>query len=728
MTEPVFVEQQTLRSEQHGVGGTGAKPIAQKLSGFGVGRTSMQSGQRDQCVDHFHGVEVADPCRWLEDASSPDVRAWTERQRLIFRSYVDAIPDRSRISSRVEELLCVDTHELPWHVGSKLFYLKRSAYQEQACLTMSEGGIETVLIDPNNRQGSAQTVQILQVSDDGNLLAYGEKTGGEDTCTVGFFDVAKRERLPWRLSRGFHSGLAFAPGGNEVFHAHERIDDERGVHCAVYKLNLLTGEEEEIFFAGKESRLRLRIIPGYDSGWLLYSAHSPESGAHVYLHNATDSAPSRQIYHPDFGEFSFLRVGSRCWAMNRRPDGPRQIISFDACRPEPEYWDVILLDVSDEAANCSIWQDHICVTVTASAGTVTHVYSLTGEKTDEINYPQGGTVGIFAQRTPAQSGIYYRYSSFSTPPTICRYDLDRRLHSTLFTRVVPDSPTHIETHQDYFQSADGTHVPITIAWDPTSDPPSPGPTILTAYGGFGGKLTPENSPFYTFLFQQGFRVAFASVRGGSELGADWYEAGRQRNKPNSVMDFIAAAEWLITNNHTTSAQLAFIGGSSSGLIVAAAMMKRPDLCRVVICMLALLDMIRYHKFDRTYRWIPEYGCADDPEDFKVLLSYSPYHAIRNNVTYPSVLFVTGEADDRINPLHIRKTTHLLQLENGGPNPVLADISPLRGHSLSLPLTDRIRALTDKLAFLCGELGAEVRHKRRPGSDEMRSTPLGGYPV
>jgi prolyl oligopeptidase len=408
--------------------------------------------------------------------------------------------------------------------------------------------------------------------------------------------------------------------------------------------------------------------------------------------------------------FAPLRVGSRCWALISRDGSKKQIVTFDARHPEPRHWEPILSDLPTTMNQCTIWDEAICITSSTGDTHMTAVYDLTGKKVDDISYPLDGTVQIYPRRGSPQKGIYYKYSSFVCPPVIRQYDLESRCHRAVSTENVPFIPKAVETHRTTYRSGDETRVPICVAWDPAKVSCGPGPLIFTAYGGFGVKITPAYSTFVTFLLEQGFRFAFANVRGGAELGPAWYEAGRRHNKPQTISDFIAGADWLIAKGFTTSNQMATFGGSNGGLLVAAAMVRRPDLFRATLCIAAILDMLRYHEFDLTYRWIDEYGSSDDPDDFAVLRSYSPYHAIQQGRDYPSVLFVTGEADNRCNPLHTRKMVARLQAESSGRNPVLADISPIRGHSPTLPLHIRVDALTDRLAFICNELGVRVHNK------------------
>jgi prolyl oligopeptidase len=522
----------------------------------------MFSDQTEQVVDYYHGVPIADPFRWLEDGNSPEVRAWTDRQNATFRAYMDALPNRAQIRARVDEMLSVDQMESPWQVKERLFYMKRTARQQQPCLMMSEDDREVTLVDPNTDGNDTRTLHLLQVSGDGKKVALGEKIGGEDTCSVQFLDVDSREVLPAKISRGFHRGIAFGIDGSYAYHAHERLTSSRPHYRAVFRLDLLTGQETEIYFAGEGPHIRARVIPGWTDDSMAYLVREPGQFTNLYLHNPlTDSAP-RLINDSKTPKFGFLRIGAKCYALACRDGGERQIVTFDAATPEVEHWEVILSQIPESLTECTIWQNLICVTTPLDQGYVTTVYDLNGNLHDQIRYPEGGTLRFHPRRGPGQVGIYYHYSSFDCPPTLMRYDLEAKCHRTVFTEDIPFMSKRVETKQTTYRSTDGTEVPICIAWDPDYVLPSPGPLILTAYGGFGARVTPAFSTFITFMLQQGFRFAFANIRGGSELGDAWHSGGRRRNKPQTISDFIAGAEWLCNAGWTTPEQQASFGACS----------------------------------------------------------------------------------------------------------------------------------------------------------------------
>jgi prolyl oligopeptidase len=664
----------------------------------------MTNAVLNSVVDVYYGVPIEDPFRWLEDAGSFEVHAWTQQQRAIFRDYMDASEKRPLILRRVEEMLMVDTVDVPWQIGPKIFYMRRLGNQQQPCLVVSEAGVDKVLLDPNDAGGNhMRSLHILQVSNDGRVLALGEKSGGEDSCRIVFLDAETRRLQPVTIPQGFHRGIAFGNGNRHVFHAHERLQD-RTADRVVYKLDLLTGEELEIFNAGDGPLLRVSVLPGTDMNWVGYRVQDKGKPDTLYLHNEASGNPPRRINGPEHKGFRLIRVGARCWATMPNANGTLQVLSFDPHHPEPERWDVVLSEAPQNMNDCIIWGEFICITCVEGKRHFTRVYNFEGKEVDEVEYPEGGTLLIYPRKNPVQEGIYYSFSSFGCPPIVKKYNLLERKHNLFAVQRVPGLSNRIEMRDSVYPSVNGQQIPICIAWDPERVLSVPAPLILTAYGGFGAKLTPAYSTFVSLLMQLGLRFAFANVRGGGEFGADWYEAGRRRNKPTAISDFVCAAEWLVSEQLTTAPQLGAFGGCAGGLLVAAAVNRRPELFRAVLLMSALMDMLRYHLFDRTVRWIEgEYGSVDVKEDFEVLRTYSPYHGILRGASYPAILLASGETDERCNPLHIRKMAARLHADTACSNPVLVDINPHRGHSPHMPLSVRAETLADRITFFCDQL-------------------------
>ena len=336
-----------------------------------------------------------------------------------------------------------------------------------------------------------------------------------------------------------------------------------------------------------------------------------------------------------------------------------------------------------------------------------------GTDTRTIDVPSGGTLHLLPQLHRKPDSFFFTHESFFEPPCLYEYSATNDQSSIFHERTRSLAADECEVHPYFFASKDGVQIPLSLVRKHRASPTGTQPLIMTGYGGFGIPMTPQFSVLVTILLELGVAFALPRIRGGGEFGASWHEAGRARNRQTAIDDFIAAAEWLCREEITYPQELAIFGGSNSGLLVGAAMTQRPGLFRAVLCIAPLLDMVRYERFDQAAKWQTEYGSADVAEEFQALYAYSPYHRVRRNIDYPSVLFVSGDKDDRCNPAHVRKMVARLQERNAQVNPVLLDYNQERGHSPALPLSVRIEALTRRLAFLCRELGLEVPREVGP---------------
>ncbi len=659
-------------------------------------------------VDTLHGVNIEDPFRGMEAQNSQTVRCWTNQQTSAYRSYMRNVPSRSLIRKQVSELLSLETLGFPCEANDKLFYVRRARCQEQGCIVVREGGCERTLVDPNVSGTHFRSVQVLQVSRDGNTLAFAEQFGGEDTCSVIFLDVnsaSPRNTLP---RRGKHCGLAFSDDGNAVYHAQHSVGVGSDVSRGVFWFDLISGEERLIFSVGMDPSVRLRLIGGTDEAWMAYVVREQGVPSRVFLHNPIEDLEPRLLSSGHFEQLDVLSVGSRCWAICKVSDTQQQLVYFDARNPEPKPWNAVITALPADMENCAVLNQLAYVTRRTGQSLFTEVYNETGSMIDMIDYPRGVSIEFSTQPSCAQRKLYYRQSSLTQPPALLAYELDDRQHHPISSKtVVRPRRTMIETLRTVYTASDGVDIPIRISWDKEAVAGGPAPAVFTGYGGFGVRVAEGYSPFATILMQHGFRFVVADIRGGAGPHRDWHESGRRRNKPRTIDDFIDGAKWLIGNGFTTCRTLAAFGGSNSGLVVAAAMTREPDLFGAVLCVAPILDMLRYHKFASGYRFVSEYGSADDPEDFAALLSYSPYHAVRTGVRYPPVLFVSGEADIKCDPVHVRKMGARLQAAVLDQSTVLVDIHPRRGHNSNMPLHVRTDSLAERLAFICHELAVTI---------------------
>ena len=676
--------------------------------------------QAEPVTETLHGVQITDPYRWLEDQNSPRTRAWLEEQTAYTRAYFDAIPNRDQIRERVRELLALKgSISDPWNVGERYFFLKRQNDREQPVIVLRDGlfGPETILVDPALREtGCSTSVSIATISEDGRFLAYSVRQGGTDHSSIEILDLETGAVLPDRLPDGFCSGIAFATRGSGFYYSHRELSDPHPNYRAVFwhRFGTERSQDQEMFFAGDEPNLFLGIHHSPEAKLLVYNISSTGKfrRTSIYMHREDDgeAATPTLLLHDIEGCFAPFFVRGRLLAYTDLAAPNFRIVAIDISHADPTHW----RDIVPESARCiqafAVADDQIFVTYTDRFSTRIEAFGLDGKEKQPIPVPLHGTINL-VNRTIVTEKLLYSYTSASEPARVCCYDTRTEEAVTWEEGNLAFDPSLIESDEVVYDSKDGTSVPLLLATRKGLLHSGPLPTFLTGYGGFGSCVTPRFTAFATFLMEQGFLFAVPALRGGSELGEQWHRAGKGRNRQNSFDDFVAAAEWLISERWSTAGRIAIGGGSNAGLLVGAAITQRPELFRAAICLGPLLDMTRYHLFDFAAGWADEYGSPDDEQDFHSLLAYSPYHRVRGGTAYPAVLFISGDADTRCNPMHTRKMTARLQAATSSDHLILLDYKPAWGHAPVQPLSIKIDALTERLAFICHELGVRVQTGR-----------------
>ena len=657
----------------------------------------------------LHGVEVLDPYRWLEDQQSARTRAWIAEQHRYTRSYFDALAGRDRIQERIRALLDVETCDSIQIAGGKYVFRKRIPGSEQPCIFLRHGthGEDQLLIDPAQRGTGKYTAVIpLRLSPDGQLLLYEAKQGGERTGTFQLYDVDRRCTLPDGLPRGYLRGFAFAPDLQGFYYVHRAVGSERP-HYRAAKYHIFgtdIGADQEVFFAGEDERLSLLIVPGVNElGFLLYRV-ADKVYTDFYLWNLRrEDPPERWIQRASY-RFAPRLLHSRLLALTDLDCPNSRIVQVRKWAGEgPEFVDVI--PSSDlPIRNWIATENRIYVLYSHETCTEIRIFDSSGNPLGAMPTGEYDTVRMMAASENGE--VFFERESFTAPIHTYRYSPENGAQLWA-RRSVPFDSDGFAHRRVWFTAPDGTNIPMFLVGRPEVLEGGGHPAIMTSYGGYGVPVTPQFSVFVAFLIERGCLFALPNIRGGSEFGAEWHHAARRHNRQVAFNDFIAAAEWLINTGKTTPEKLAIFGGSNAGLLVGAALTQRPDLFRAVVCMVPLLDMLRYHLFDNTGLWKEEFGTAEDREDFAVLAGYSPYHRVRDGVSYPATMIVSGDADQNCNPMHARKMTARLQAANVSSHPILLDYSQYRGHSPVLPLSHRIEALTDRMAFLCDQLQLPV---------------------
>jgi len=662
-------------------------------------------------TDILHSVPVVDPYRWLEDQDSVRTRAWVAEQTRYARNYLDAIPGRELIRRRIRDLLAVETYDSLQRAGRRYFFRKRLPDQEQSCIYMRNGadGPDQLLIDPLERgTGEYTAVKPLRVSPDGRLLLYEVKEGGERTGTFELLEIETRKRLPDFLPRGYLRGFAFAPDGTRFYYVHQAVDAKRPFYRAAYEhvVGTSASEDQEVFFAGEGQKIRLALFS--DRKRLVYFVYRflEKTFTDIYLKPFERQGMPEPIVRGIDYSLGLRSLDDRIFAMTDRGAPNRRIVEISLRDNGQQEWIDIVPETATPIQNWLIAGDRIFVSYLKEMTHQVHIFNLSGKALGKLPIRSDETVRMIGG-SPESGELLLETESFTEPVAIFRYST-KNGNRTLWTgRSVPFAPENYAHSQIWYTSKDGTRVPMYLVGRPETLAGNRNPTIMTSYGGYGVSMTPQFSIFVAFLMEHGCLFALPNIRGGSEFGLQWHNAAKRLNRQAAYDDFLSAAEWLIDTGRTSPAKLAIFGGSNSGLLVGAALTQRPDLFRAVVCMVPMLDMLRYHLFDNAHVWNDEFGTADDPDDFTALVKYSPYHQVRQNTAYPATMFVSGDADRNCNALHARKMTARLQAANVSDHPIFLDYNKFRGHSPVLPLSERIEALTDRMAFLCDQLQLPV---------------------
>jgi prolyl oligopeptidase len=659
----------------------------------------------------LHGMSVTDPYRWLEEQDSPRTRRWIEEQTQYARNYLDNLPGRQKIRERIREFLAVETYDSVQKVGNRYFFRKRLPDQEQPGIYMRESadGEDRLLLDPTQLgTGKYTAVKPLRVSPDGRLLLYEIKQGGERTGTFALLDVETRTTLLDVLPRGYLRGFAFAPDGKSCYYVHEPLDSKRPFYRAAYHHVLGTefGEDREIFCAGDNENLRLCLISeGNRLGFLVYR-FAKKTRTEFYVRTFDGERSTQTFVASADCILSPLLISGKILALTDRDARNLHIVELQTSKNKETEWTKIVPESDARIHQWRVVGDRILVSYVRESGTQVCMFDFSGKKTGEMPVHPDQSVR-FLGGSAENNEVLFEAESFTEPIGIWRYTEGFDMPALWIKRTVSFDTTNYTHTKISYPSKDGVQVPMFLFGRRDVLESGCHSAIMTSYGGFGVSMTPQFSVFVAFLVERGCLFALPGIRGGSEFGRDWHTAARRRNRQVGYDDFLSAAEWLIASGRTRPDKLAIFGGSNSGLLVGAAMTQRPELFRAVVCMVPMLDMLRYHLFDGAHVWRDEYGTAEDPDDFAALARYSPYHQVREGVAYPATMMVSGDIDRNCNPLHAHKMTARLQAANTSINPIFLDHGRFRGHSPVLPLSERIAALTDRMAFLCDQLQLPV---------------------
>jgi len=667
-------------------------------------------------VETLHGEEIADPYRWLEDGDSTETRHWTEQQNAVTEAYLAAFPGRERIRRRLEELLAIGVLGTPTPKRGRYFYLRRDGHENHPVLYWRDGveGADRVAVDPNALNEAGTTaLDWYYPSEDGRLLAYGLSENGNEESVLHLLEVGVGRDLPDRIPRMRAASVAWLPDSTGFYYtrypAPEDVPEgEEQYHRALYfhRLGANPATDPLIFKpAAKEYWPGVSLSP--DGRWLILSVARTFDQVDLYLQDLASGGElvpvARDLPASFEGEIAHGRL-----FMRTNLDAPTyRLYAVDPERPQRSSWrEIVPLRADAVLESVAVAGDRLALGYLERASSRLRLTDLDGGLIQDVALPALGSLfGLGAEWDGGE--LFYGFSSYSVPPSVYRIDLAIGTSSLWRQVETTIDPTRFEVGQISYPSSDGTPISMFLVHRKGLVCNGDNPTYLTAYGGFNISMTPAFSRSLLLWLERGGVVAVPNIRGGGEYGEGWHQAGILANKQNSFDDFITAAEWLIRERYTRPQRLAVAGGSNGGLLMGAALTQRPELFRAVLIQVPLLDMLRYHRFLIARLWIPEYGSAEDPEQFRWLRAYSPYHHVQPGVAYPAVLLATAESDTRVDPMHARKMAARLQAATSAERPVLLRLEAKAGHGAGKPLSKVQQELTDSWTFVFSELGVEV---------------------
>ena len=663
-------------------------------------------------VDTYFGTEVSDPYRWLEDDKSEETAAWVKEENKVTFDYLSKIPFRNKIKERMEKLWNYEKISAPFKEGDYTYFYKNNGLQNQSVLYRTDkSGKEELFLDPNTFSKDATTsLDGVSFSKDGSKVAYSISKAGSDWRTVIFIDAKTKKEIDTPLIDVKFSGLSWKGNEGIFYSSYEKPKgSELSAKTDEHKLyfhQLGTAQKTDlVIFGDKEKRRYVGGSVSEDDRYLFISAANSTSGNELYLKDL--SKPNAAII-PIVSNFDFDvdvidNLGSKLYILTNINAPNKRIVSVDASNPGIENW-VDFIPETDNVLSPNTGAGYIFATYMKDAISLVKQYDFKGNLIREVTLPGIGTASGFGGKTK-DAELYFSFTNYTTPATIYSYN-PKEGKATVYKKPIVDfkSENYISS-QVFYTSKDGTKIPMIITHKKGLKLEGKNPTILYGYGGFNISLTPSFSIANAVWLEMGGIYAVANLRGGGEYGKKWHDAGTKLQKQNVFDDFIAAAEYLIAENYTSSDFLAIKGGSNGGLLVGAVMTQKPDLMKVALPAVGVLDMLRYHTFTAGAGWAYDYGTSEDSKEmFEYIKGYSPIQNVKMGTKYPATLVTTGDHDDRVVPAHSFKFAAQLQAKHVGNNPVLIRIETNAGHGAGKPVSKTIEEASDIQAFTLYNMG------------------------
>jgi len=671
-------------------------------------------------AETLHGTRIVDNYRWLEDGKNPETQKWVEAEMSYTRAVLDRLPGREQIHKRLTELLTIGNINVPQIGGKYYFYTRRDGMQNQPVLYVREGlnGQDRVLVDAN-QLATDGTIALdwFEPSEHGKYVAYGTSPSGSEMSTLQIIETKTGKLLPDTIERTRAASIAWKLDNSGFYYTRypKKGDVAEGQemynrHIFYHELGSDPADDPLIFGEGRDAEDWPNVTLSHDGRWLLIQVEQGWTKTELFLVDLKSDKPASRV---TTGK-NFLyggQVFDGKLFITTNEDAPRyRVFVTDATNFDRENWKEIIPQADAVLQGTGVFGGKLFAQYEQNASSQIKLFDLEGKKISDLALPTIGTVFGSGGKWDSDE-LFYGFQSFTVAPSIYHYDL-KDGSTSLWAKVDAPSiaPAAYEVQQEWYHSKDGTRVPMFVVHKKGLKKDGRNPTLVTAYGGFNVSLTPTFSRTAYLWMEHGGVYVVANLRGGAEFGEDWHRAGMLDKKQNVFDDMIAAAEHLIAEKYTDKNHLAVQGGSNGGLLMGAMITQRPDLFRAVVCQVPLLDMLHYQDFQIAKLWIPEYGSAENPEQFKWLYAYSPYHHVKPGAEYPAILFMTADTDTRVDPMHAKKMAALMQAEakNGTSRdrPILLRIETKAGHGAGKPVTKQIEEFTDVYSFLFWQLGVK----------------------
>jgi prolyl oligopeptidase len=677
-----------------------------------------QARRSDQ-VDDYHGTKVADAYRWLEDTDSAETKAWVEAEDKLTFSYLEQIPYRQAIHDRLTKLWNYERFSVPGQEGGRYFFQHNNGLQNQNVLLVAESlnAEPRVLLDPNTFSSDG-TVALAgaAISDDGKLMAYAVASSGSDWTEWHVRNVDTGKDLPDDIKWVKFSGASWTKDNKGFYYS--RYDEPKGAMMRD------TNYFQKLYYhrlgaAQSEDKL---IYERPDNKEMAFAGDVTDDGHYLIITVSEGSSPKNRLYYKNLTQpdtqvvrllddfdalYGFIGNDGPVFWFQTDLDAPRgRLIAIDTRHPERANWKTIVPQSPDKLESANVVDNVFLLSYLKDARTAVRVHDLSGTFLRDVDLPGIGTaVGFGGKRKDKET--FYAFTSFTAPAAVYRYDPQAGKSAVYRQPKVDFDPTRYETKQVFYHSKDGTRVPMFLTYKKGLKLDGQNPVMLYAYGGFDISLTPFFSVPNVVWLEMGGVYAQPNLRGGGEYGEEWHQAGMKLKKQNVFDDFIAAAEWLIANNYTSTPKLAMRGGSNGGLLIGACLTQRPDLFGAALPEVGVMDMLRFHKFTIGWAWTSDYGSSDNPEEFKALYAYSPLHNLKPGTKYPPTLIATSDHDDRVVPGHSFKFAATMQADQAGPAPVLIRIETKAGHGAGKSITKLIDETADTWSFVAHNLDMNV---------------------